>query len=463
MKTRHILRAVRRALVPVVVGGAAVLVTFSASSAVTLTYSEVQINSATSVSDLVPDLIRDDTGADLENGVAGSVNRGFSSGGVVVKRVTDDVFARSSLVNGQLKARALLQFGNNVFVSGGGVPLGARNGAASATAEFADSFRAYSGNRPYLWTSGATATFRFGVTGQSTVTGTVPDPVDFSAGQPLDQVYTVLRVALYKPGTVDLLRQQKDFDFGAYPDFATALAAFHALNDQIQANFIASDYRYFGDFIAPFDQDAAHVLAVNPTTPTNVAFTFSPGGDFDWVASLTTNVFLDASLQSVSASLDFANTIVTAYDGPPGTTTYSGSGLFPSTLALSQAPPPNTCPQTQGFWKNNPSVWPVGSLTLGDKTYAKTELLKILGSPGGADASVILAVQLIAAKLNIANGSNPAPIAGTITPADASLSGLSGTLPYNVKTNSAAGKTMTQNALTLASYDKQALTPSCTP
>ena len=45
MKTRHILRAVRRALVPVVVGGAAVLVTFSASSAVTLTYSDASTNS----------------------------------------------------------------------------------------------------------------------------------------------------------------------------------------------------------------------------------------------------------------------------------------------------------------------------------------------------------------------------------------------------------------------------------
>jgi hypothetical protein len=40
---------------------------------------------------------------------------------------------------------------------------------------------------------------------------------------------------------------------------------------------------------------------------------------------------------------------------------------------------------------------------------------------------------LIAAKLNIANGSDPAPISSTITRADSLLSGFSGKLPYNVK------------------------------
>ena len=36
------------------------------------------------------------------------------------------------------------------------------------------------------------------------------------------------------------------------------------------------------------------------------------------------------------------------------------------------------CPQTQGYWKNNPDAWPVNSLTLGSQTYTKTELLTIL-------------------------------------------------------------------------------------
>jgi hypothetical protein len=49
---------------------------------------------------------------------------------------------------------------------------------------------------------------------------------------------------------------------------------------------------------------------------------------------------------------------------------------------------------------------------------------------------LILAGQLIAAKLNIANGSDPAPISSPIANANGFLSGFSGKLPYNVKTTS---------------------------
>src|SRR5262249_61362924 len=70
------------------------------------------------------------------------------------------------------------------------------------------------------------------------------------------------------------------------------------------------------------------------------------------------------------------------------------------------------CPQGLGFWKNNLNAWPVSNLTLGGQNYSQTELLTILNTPVGAgrnaDASLILADQLIAAKLNIANVSNPA-------------------------------------------------------
>lgn len=463
MRIREILRRAQRALVPVILGMAVGLNVYSpAMAAPTLTYSEVRINSLSSVNDLAPDSLRDETGAEVQLGIAGSRAAAFSSGGAVVKQVTDDVFARSSLQTGTIKARATLQLGANTFTSGGGVPVGARNGAASATAIFADSFRAYSASTPFLWTSGTTATFQFGVTGQSTVTGTVPDPVDFSPGQPLDQIYTLLTIAIYKPGTLDLLRQLQNFDFSAYPDFATALAAFHALNDQIETNTIARNFWYFGDLIAPFDVDPAHVLSVNATTPTAVRFDFTPGGDFDWVASLDANVFLDASLQNVGAALDFSNSIVTSYDGPPGATTYSASGVFPTTLPLSEAPAPTKCPNPQGFWKNTPGAWPVSSLVLGSQTYTKAQLLTLLGS-NGSDASRILAAQLIAAKLNVASGSSPTAVAATIASADTLLSGLSGALPYNIKTSSATGKTMTQLATTLESYNKRLLTPVCTP
>jgi hypothetical protein len=120
------------------------------------------------------------------------------------------------------------------------------------------------------------------------------------------------------------------------------------------------------------------------------------------------------------------------------------------------------CPQPQGFWKNNPAAWSVDSLTLGSQTYTKTELLTILTTATKGDASLILADQLIAAKLNIANGSGePAPVPSTITHADSVLSGFSGELPYKVKSSSPNGQAMVTDATTLDNYNNGLLTSGC--
>jgi len=80
-----------------------------------------------------------------------------------------------------------------------------------------------------------------------------------------------------------------------------------------------------------------------------------------------------------------------------------------------------TCPPlTQGYWKNHPSAWKVSSLTLGTKTYTKTQLLSILGMSSKSDASLILADQLIAALLNIANGTDGSAVSATISDANTS-------------------------------------------
>jgi hypothetical protein len=125
------------------------------------------------------------------------------------------------------------------------------------------------------------------------------------------------------------------------------------------------------------------------------------------------------------------------------------------------------CPQPQGYWKNNPGAWPVNSLTLGSQSYTKTELLNILNIPAGtgknADASLILAYQLIAAKLNVANGSDPAPVSSAIADADNLLAGFAGKLPLKVKTSSDVGQNMVNTANLLESYNKGLLTPVCNP
>src|SRR5439155_13862607 len=99
-------------------------------------------------------------------------------------------------------------------------------------------------------------------------------------------------------------------------------------------------------------------------------------------------------------------------------------------------PTPLECPQGQGYWKNHPGRWPVNHLTLGSQVYNKGELLNILGLPDTSDASIALAIQLIAAKLNIAAGVvPPQSVLDDIARADQLLSMFSGKLPYNVGNN----------------------------
>ncbi|HEX8530995.1 MAG TPA: hypothetical protein VF646_13280, partial [Cytophagales bacterium] len=64
-------------------------------------------------------------------------------------------------------------------------------------------------------------------------------------------------------------------------------------------------------------------------------------------------------------------------------------------------------------------AWPVSSLTLGSVTYSKEELLQILKKPVQGNGLVSLAHQLIAAKLNVANGAAPAAVTDAIAAADA--------------------------------------------
>ncbi|MGZ4012087.1 MAG: T9SS type A sorting domain-containing protein, partial [Flavisolibacter sp.] len=122
------------------------------------------------------------------------------------------------------------------------------------------------------------------------------------------------------------------------------------------------------------------------------------------------------------------------------------------------------CPGGQGYWKNTQSAWPVSSLMLGANSYTKSQLITILNTPVGtgnnADASLILAYQLIAAKLSLANGSpDPGHLADSIATADA-LIGTS-LIPMKVKANSPLGKKMISLATYLSTYNSGSLTTGC--
>ena len=102
----------------------------------------------------------------------------------------------------------------------------------------------------------------------------------------------------------------------------------------------------------------------------------------------------------------------------------SSPSVDTQTMTVVSGVPQTNCTYTIGYWKNHPEVWPVGSLTLGSVNYTAAELLAILGEPAAGNGLIILAHQLIAAKLNIQNGANPAAIAATIAAADALIGAL---------------------------------------
>lgn len=76
---------------------------------------------------------------------------------------------------------------------------------------------------------------------------------------------------------------------------------------------------------------------------------------------------------------------------------------------------------TIGYWKNHPGAWPVTSLDLGGVAYTRYEAIGLLGEPVRGDATVALAQQLIAAKLNVELGNEASCIADVIAQADAFL------------------------------------------
>ena len=77
------------------------------------------------------------------------------------------------------------------------------------------------------------------------------------------------------------------------------------------------------------------------------------------------------------------------------------------------------CPRSPGYWKNHTELWPVSWLRIGDEVYDAAGLLELL-QYGGPDASSTLARQLVASKLNLANGADPF-IVPTVEAADAFL------------------------------------------
>lgn len=120
------------------------------------------------------------------------------------------------------------------------------------------------------------------------------------------------------------------------------------------------------------------------------------------------------SVSTLVVGLYFALLLVALFI--PTQTRALQSKTFTGARSLAQ-----NCTYTLGYWKNHPQAWPVESLVIGGQTYTHTQLIAILKKSPRGDATYILARQLIAAKLNIAQGADDSAVADVITEADAWL------------------------------------------
>lgn len=121
------------------------------------------------------------------------------------------------------------------------------------------------------------------------------------------------------------------------------------------------------------------------------------------------------------------------------------------------------CTRTQGYWKNHPSAWPVDTLRIGDVDYTRDELIAIMETPTRGDASLILAKQLIAARLNVeAGASADMEVTGTIDDAQHWMidhADADGRLPYGVAPSSSAGHDAVDLADTLDAFNNGRMGP----
>jgi hypothetical protein len=169
---------------------------------------------------------------------------------------------------------------------------------------------------------------------------------------------------------------------------------------------------------------------------------------------------------------------------PPGTATLTTGSMTWNTVAVTikfnvtgtfplQCPSSNTCPREEHYWKNK-RRWPVTGLVLGNFynptiNYTDKQARAILNPPSGTDESLVLARELVTAKLNIFNGvprivhrPNFGPFELQfifVVTNDADFLLGTGRLPQHVNPASSLGQQMAADAAVLESYNSGAFTP----
>ncbi len=203
---------------------------------------------------------------------------------------------------------------------------------------------------------------------------------------------------------------------------------------------------------------AALLLHLDPTlTPAGIQAALTRGAvDIGAPGFDETSGFGRLDAVAAVSTLTPSTSTSTTTTSTSSTSTSTTTTIRPTTI------PRGTCPVGPGFWRKHPSTWPVATLVLGSQTYTQSELLAVLRARrAGADASLLLARQLIAGKLDVANGSDPTPIGTTVADADRLLAMFVGKLPHRVPRSAALGRSMIGDRDALDRYNTDRDTPTC--
>ena len=101
---------------------------------------------------------------------------------------------------------------------------------------------------------------------------------------------------------------------------------------------------------------------------------------------------------------------------------------------------PSSCLRSPGYWRNHLDESPLKEVVLGQYAYNVFQLRVLLSTPTRGDASIVLARQLIAAKLDAASTGAALPPVAVL--ADQELAQFDGALPYGVRAWTYAGGRM---------------------
>jgi hypothetical protein len=97
---------------------------------------------------------------------------------------------------------------------------------------------------------------------------------------------------------------------------------------------------------------------------------------------------------------------------------YRKYALLRFDYCFEEVPPNGSGTGTPGYWKNHPDAWPVDEILAGCMVYTKAEAIELLDQPEKGDKTFSMFRALVAAKLNVLNGSESSCIVDYIDMAD---------------------------------------------